>query len=749
VVPEPRPLTLEDFWSLRTVSDVQLSPDGTTLAYVVGTYDQASNQQRSAIWLADVGSGQARQFTGGAAADTTPRWSPDGTRIAFVSTRQEDKPQVFVIPTAGGEPRRVTAHPDGATVPVWSPDSTRLCVSVALETDRQQVAQETQWLEAHADLKAKAPRLRRQASVLSRFDARGYMDRRVHLFVVATGEGETAPRQITDGDWDDLIVGWSPDGSAILFVSNRTEQAEHNLVGDLWLVSPEGGAPTRLTDGSLSVPPAGAAFSPDGETIAFYAHPELVAHGVRDAHMWTVSRHGGAVRDLSAALDQTCGGGVQPDYQDPASASLAWSPDGGTVYAIAMEDADAAVFAFDAATGTARRLSSPGATVAGLQVMPDGRSLVLLASTPTRPYDLFTLPTAGGRISPLTDTNGALLRELGLVDPEHIRFNAADGQEIEGWLYPPLGAGTRQGERYPLILNIHGGPFGAWGSCFYLQAQAMAGAGYASLYLNPRGSYGHGFAFASAADWGLKDFQDLMDGVDAVLARGEVDPARLGVTGISYGGYMTNWTVGHTTRFAGAVSVNGVSNLVSMYGVSDIIPLWFESEFGGPFWTSDAQWDRYRRHSPISYVGAIETPLLLLQSENDYRCPIDQGEQLLTALRMRRRVVELIRFPGASHFIATTAAPHHRYLQWKLARDWFDTHVQRAGRAPTVEEEAEEGCSRRERHSHVVARRPGWARTSSRIVHAHPHGLRTQTGATLGLPRRVVHSIVYCVGTVH
>jgi len=692
-----RPMTLEDFWSLKTVGDAQLSPTGATVAYVVGTYDETKDEEHSAIWLADVASGEARQFTSGEAADMQPRWSPDGARLAFVSTRHESKPQVFVIPTDGGEPRRLTSHEDGATSPVWSPDGARLCYAVALETDRQKAAQETAWLDAHEKVDKKGPRLRRQASLASRFDGRGYVDRRVHLFVVAVddpaGGAPAEPRQLTNGDWDDLDAAWSPDGSAILFVSNRTENAEHNLAADLWTVSPEGGEPTRLTDGSLTALGSNCAWSPDGATIAFYAQPEWVANGVLNTRVWTVSRRGGDLRDLSAALDQQCAGGVQPDYMSPASSSLAWAPDGSAIYAVAMEDGDAAVFTFDAGTGAPRRLSPPGATVAGLQPTPDG-ALVLLASTPTRPYDLFTLPTAGGELVPLTDTHRELLGQLDIVTPERIRFDAPDSTPIEGWLYRPRGADGADAtgaQRYPLILNVHGGPFGAWGSCFYLQAQALAGAGYASLYLNPRGSFGHGFAFTRAADWGGKDFEDLMAGVDAVLARGEADPDRLGITGISYGGFMTNWTVGHTDRFAGAVSVNGVSNFFSMYGVSDITPLWFETEFGGPYWTSDAQWERYRRHSPITYVDSVETPLLLLQSENDYRCPIDQGEQMLTALRMRRRVVELIRFPGASHFIATTALPRHRFMQWKLALDWFDTYVKRAGQAPVVEEESEEG----------------------------------------------------------
>ncbi len=694
---EQHPVTLEDFWSLKTVSDARLSPDGATVAYVVGAYDEARDEAHSAIWLAGVQGGEARQFTNGAADDSQPRWSPDGRRLAFVSTRHEGKPQIFVIPIAGGEPRRLTTHEDGATAPVWSPDGTRLCYSVATETDRQKVAQETSWLEAHSEVDKKGPRLRRQSSLFSRVDGRGYVDRRVHLFTIPVDEtagGSAEPRQLTDGDWDDLDAAWSPDGAAITFVSNRTEHAEHNLAADLWTVSPEGGELTRLTDGDLSALGSNCAWSPDSETIALYAQPEWVANGVRDTHVWTVSRRGGDQRDLSAALDQQCAGGVQPDYLSPASSSLAWAPDGKTVYALAMEDGDCAVFAFDATSGAPRRLSPPGATVAGIQCAANGHTLVLLASTPTRPYDLYTLPAGGGELAPLTATNGDWLARRAVVAPEHIRFDAPDGQEIEGWLYRPRDADTKgpEGARpYPLILNVHGGPFGAWGSCFYFQAQALAGAGYASLYLNPRGSLGHGFAFTRGADWGEKDFGDLMAGVDRVLSRGEADPRRLGITGISYGGFMTNWAVGHTDRFAAAVAVNGVSNFVSMYGVSDITPLWFETEFGGPYWTSDEQWQRYRHHSPITYVERIQTPLLLLQSENDYRCPIDQGEQLLTALRMRRQAVELIRFPGASHFIAATGTPLQRYLQWKLALDWFDTYVKAAGQAPAAEEEAEEG----------------------------------------------------------
>jgi dipeptidyl aminopeptidase/acylaminoacyl peptidase len=672
-------MSLADFWALKLVSDVQGAPDGRTVAYVVGSYDEAHNKATSAIWLVGLDDKWVRQFTAGEAADTAPRWSPDGARLAFVSTRHEDKPQIYIINRDGGEPRRITDVKDGAFCPVWSPDGRHLCYSVAVESDRQKVPGETAWFEAHKDADGKAARMRRQTTLVSRLDGRGYVDRRTHLFLIDVDAPNTEPRQLTDGDYDDTEPTWSPDGAVIAFISNRTVDAEYNLASDVWTIDVESGALTRLTDENLSA--FAPAWSPEGATIAFYAAPEVIAHGYHDFHLWTVSRTGGGQRDLSAALDQSYRF-LQPDYEWPTPTPPAWSPDGKTLYLSAADHGDGAVYAAVVATGEVQRISPTDADVVGVRCMPDGQTLVLLASTPLRPYDLFTLPASGGELTPLTRTNETLLNRVSLVAPERLTFEGPDGLEIEGWLYRPLQAASQR--PYPLVLNVHGGPRGAWGNLFMFQAQTLATAGYASLYVNPRGSVGHGQAFARRADWGEKDFGDLMAGIDAVLAQGEVDPRRLGVTGISYGGFMTLWTLGHTDRFAAGVAVNGVSNMISMYGVSDITALWFEREFGGPFWTSEEQWRRYRHHSPISYVDYIAAPLLLIQSENDYRCPIEQGEQMLTALRIRRQTVELVRVPGASHVIATTGVPHQRYFQWKLVQDWFDQYLKGEERADAM-----------------------------------------------------------------
>ncbi|HEX4204540.1 MAG TPA: S9 family peptidase [Ktedonobacteraceae bacterium] len=670
---EKRALTLEDFWALKLVTDAQLAPDGTSVAYVVGDYDEQQNQLRSAIWLASLATGQTRQLTSGESQDMQPRWSPDGTQLAFVSTRHEGKPQIYLIDVDGGEARRLTNVTDGATSPLWAPDGKQLCYSAAPETDLQKVPQETAWFEAHAEVAKQAPRLRRQSGLLSRFDGQGYIERRMHLFLINVQEPDIEPRQLTAGDYDALQATWSPDGALIALVANRADDAEYSLANDIWTLEVASGEMKCLTTGDLSC--LFPSWSPDGQSIAFFAEPPLSSRQeYQDPHLWLVSRTGGDQRDASKQFDQSTGA-VQPDYLFGAGAAPTWAPDGQTIYYVIADHGANTIFALTRETGQGRRISSTDADIAALQCTADGQTLVGVAATSEQPYDLFTLPRSGGELTFLVNSNRRLLDEVAIAPTEKITFTGPDGWEIEGWLVKPL-----QVERpYPLILHVHGGPYSAWGHSFYFQAQALAGAGYASLYINPRGSKGYGLAFTRAADWGEKDYLDLLAGVDAVLARGEVDPQKLGITGISYGGFMTNWALGHTERFAAGVTVNGIGNFASFYGTSDVGALWFGTQYGH-FWESEEAWQFYRAHSPITYVDHISAPLLLLQSENDYRCPIEQGEQMLTALRVRHQTVELIRFPNASHAIAATASPHHRYFQWKLTLDWFGRHIKASER---------------------------------------------------------------------
>jgi dipeptidyl aminopeptidase/acylaminoacyl peptidase len=679
---EKRMLALEDFWRLKTVADPKPSPDGTQVAYVVGSYDEDKNSASSAIWLASLQNGQCRQLTSGETQDMQPCWFPDGSQLAFVSTRHEGKPQLFLIEVAGGEARRLTNETTGATSPLWSPNGKQLCYVSSLDVDRQKVAQEITWLKAHGDVDTSVPRLRRQTTLLTRFDGRGYIESRTHLFLLNLDDVTAEPRQLTEGDFDAAQATWSPDGTHIAFVANRSPDVDASLASDVWTIEAESGELRCLTDGNLST--ASPSWAPDGKTLAFFAERPLNTRSdYEDAHLWLVSRTGGDQRDIMAHLDRTLAA-VQPDYLFNAGTPPLWSSDGRTIYFVSAEHGANAIFALTIETGDCWRVSSTAADIVALQSVAAKQLFVGVAATATQPYDLCTVAWSGGKLQPLVDTSSALLAEVSIAPTRRISFIGPDGWEIEGWLVSP----PQTEQPYPLILHVHGGPYSAWGYSFYFQAQALAGAGYASLYINPRGSKGYSLAFTQAADWGEKDFLDLMAGVDAVLATGEADAQRVGITGISYGGFMTNWAIGHIDRFAVAVSVNGVSNMVSMCGTSDLGVLWMSTQFGR-FWESEETWQWYRAHSPITYVERISTPLLLLQSENDYRCPIEQGEQLFSALCAREQTVELVRFPNASHVIAGTASPLHRYLQWKLTLDWFETHLKTRKRESLVDRDAE------------------------------------------------------------
>lgn len=665
-----RPPVFDDFWNLKALSEVELSPDGKTAACTVGHLDPETDTSRSTIWLVDVLTHRSRPFTAGDTEDSQPRWSPDGNNLAFVSTRHADKAQLFVIPVAGGEPRRLTEMEMGVAAPAWSPDGEHICFSSRVKSESQTVPLEMHWLDQHTKLDRNSPKMRRQTTLRSRLDARGYIENHSHLFLIdADATPEIEPRQITDGEYDDTGPQWAPDGRIIAFMSNRTRNFEFNMTGDIWTVDTVSGEINCVTNGGFTT--FSFVWAPDGRSLSFVGFPEWFAHGFSHMHVYSVPAKGGPATDISSQLDESVTA-VHSDYVQTSGRSIAWSPDASTLYFVADVRGYCRVFAVEPAENSVRQVTEGDVQVASILPTADGQTLILLAGSPTRPFDVYTVSTSGGVPTPISAVNEHLLGEIELATPERLAFEGADGCEIEGWLLRPLHASAP----VPMILHVHGGPYGAYQNMFSFQFQSLAGEGYASLYLNPRGSTGYGLAFMKAEGlWGEKDSEDLLAGVDAAISLGGIDPNRLGVTGLSYGGFMTNWLIGHTHRFKAAVSVNGVSNKITQSGVSDLSALWTKQEFGGHFWESAELMQRYIHHSPLTYAGNIVTPLLLIQSENDYRCPIVQGEEMLTALRVQNKIVELIRVPNASHMLSLTAAPRHRLLQWVLAKDWFDCYL--------------------------------------------------------------------------
>jgi dipeptidyl aminopeptidase/acylaminoacyl peptidase len=649
----------EDVYALTSVGDPRLSPDGRRVAYVVTSIDREESLYRSAIWVTNVdGSEQPRQFTSGERRDGMPRWSPDGRWLAFVSNRggeDEKAPgQLYVMPADGGEPRKLTDGKDGVESPVWSPDSARVAFARRCRDEAY---------EEEEDRK-RAPR--RFTRVFYKLDSVGWIgDRRKHVFVVGIDGGDE--RQLTDGDCEDESPTWSPDGKRIVFTSLRGERWDIDLVESLYEleVDVDGAEPRRLTaDDEVA---GRASFSPDGSLVAYYHAPE---DGTWPHHsqVAVIPAAGGERRVLTASLDRNCE--PYPMVREPV-----WD---GDRIVFGVEDGGNVHLYSVAPDGSGEpQLLAGGERSIGLFDVVDGK-LVFTASTHTRPHELFA-----ANDKRLTSVCDDFVAACELADVERFTAASKDGSEVDAWLVRP--AGFEEGKRYPVLLTIHGGPFAQYGTGFFDEVQVYSGAGYAVLFSNPRGGSGHSEEWGRAirgpidgggSGWGGVDYEDLMGVVDTALERYDfLDPDRLGVLGGSYGGYMTSWIVGHTKRFKAALSERAVNSLVSMFGSSDVGWV-FERQFGGPMWD---HMDEYLRMSPATYAREIETPVLVVHSENDLRCNIEQGELLFTLLRVLGKEVEMVRFPAESHELSRGGSPAHRVMRFETILEWFGRYLSPTG----------------------------------------------------------------------
>jgi len=639
----------EDVYRLTGVSDPRVRPGGDEVAYVVWSIDEEKNEYRQSIWLARLdGSEPPRRFTTGT-NDAQPRWSPDGTRLAFVSKRGDEqaKRQLYVMRADGGEPECLTDLKDDAGEAAWSPDGTRIVFSARVPDEAYE----------EEDEKKRAPR--RFTRLLYKLDSVGWTgDRRRHLYVVPA-DGSAEAKQITDGDYEDSRPTWTPDGKSIAFSSARGEDWDVELKGDVYVVPAEGGEPTHLTPGDANY--YAPSYSPDGSLLAvkwdpggfdFPRNPQI---GVVDAAT------GGNLRILSASLDRTCD--PYPEIREPI-----W--DGDSIV-FSIEDRGNVHVYRVAASGGEPELLAGGEIVLSGYDFRDGR-LVRTGSTAPNLSELY----AGDR--QLTEIGKEFAGGRELVEPERFTAISKDGTEVEAWIARP--AGFEEGKTYPALLNIHGGPFTQYGNGFFDETQVYAGGGYVVLYANPRGSSGYSEEWGRAImgpgelgpGWGSVDYEDLMGVVDTALERFDfIDGERLGVLGGSYGGYMTSWIVSHTNRFKAAISERAVNNLVSMYGSSDVG--WVFKGYHGEF-VHDAV-DKYLEISPWTYAKQIETPLLILHSEQDLRCNVEQAEVMFTTLRLLGKEVELVRFPGESHELTRSGNPVHRVQRFELVLEWFDRYL--------------------------------------------------------------------------
>jgi len=649
-----RAMTPHDITRIRFVSDPQLSPDGRRIAFVVTMLSEDQDEYLSNIWMVETAGGEPRRFTTGPKRDTAPRWSPDSLRLAFVSEREpKQKAQLYVMPAHGGEPLRLTDLANGVAHPVWSSDSTHLAL----------VSRVGGWQEPEDEAERRKSKPAWVITALKYKDnGEGFTyDRRPHIFVVSAAGGP--PQQLTDGDCVDTDPAWSPDGSVLAFTSARHEDRDYDNAADVWLVPATGGVPQRLTD--TAGPVSSPVFAPDGRTIAFMGHRYRHDAG-RNMRVFTVPVAGGAPTCLTLDLDRTCA----PFF---TSLEPQWSAD-GTWITFAVEDqGDVPIYRVRIAGGTApERIITGERQVTGMSHSQDGALLAFTATDPLAPPEVFLCHANGTSEKQLTDLNREWKAEVALARPERLRYERA-GCTLDGWVMKPFD--YTPGQRYPALLNIHGGPHTQYGHNFFDEFQVYAGAGYAVFYTNPRGSQGYGEAFTRAVhgDWGGGDFADVMAGLDEALRQCHfIDPERLGVMGGSYGGFLTSWTVGHTRRFKAACSERAVNNVATLFGTSDIGTSFLEAQSGYLPW-DNLQW--YIDHSPLTYAKHITTPLLILHAEDDLRCAMEQAEQLFAALKRLRKEVLFVRFPDENHEMSRSGKPRHRLERYRYILDWFAKHL--------------------------------------------------------------------------
>ncbi len=663
-----RRVTSDDIYAFKLINEPRFSPDGARISYVVTTIEREKNDYRSSINVAAADGSGARRVTQADAKDSLPRWSPDGKHLAFLSNR-DDKPQVWLIRADGGEAWQVTTLTEGVANCVWSPDGSSFAV-VSKSTSETEATKDD-GDQKDQDKDEEKSDVRHITKIRYKADGEGFLDfKPKHLWLVPAFGG--TPQQLTSADIDDADPVWSPNGREIAFVTNRSDGREINNVSQIWSIVATGKEERPVLggdDANVDSP----SWSPDGSQLAVIGNWNPRSGGAKNANLWVIPAGGGDARNLTGEFDRSIGDSGMSDVFTGSSTRPLWTPDGANLLTLVSDSGSTHIYRVSVDGGDVTRVTDGDRRISAFTLSDDGKRIAYVAGTATNPGDLYVANLDGSDEQQLTNLNDEFLGGVTLSTPEEFRVSSqSDGAEIQGWIMKPVG--FEEGRKYPMILQIHGGPHGMYANHMMHEFQLMAARGYVVVYCNPRGSSGYGEAFTTYTHkaWGEKDMPDVMAAVEHVISQGYVDENRLGITGGSYGGYMTLWMIGHTDRFKAAVTQRCVSNLHSFYGTSDIGFTFGEYEFGGTPWE---QRELLMKYSPISYVENMTTPLLIVHSEQDFRCPIEQAEQVFISLKKLGRVVEFVRIPDENHNLSRTGKPKHRIERLEHIVGWFDKHL--------------------------------------------------------------------------
>ncbi|HXT29091.1 MAG TPA: S9 family peptidase, partial [Vicinamibacterales bacterium] len=680
-----RPITELDLMKFTWVADPQISPTAERTAFVRVTVNEKDNKYESSIYLLPGTSGELtlRPLTSGK-RDLSPRWSPDDKWLAFVRPDDKDTPQIWLLPVNGGEARAITDLPKGAGSPVWSPDGRSIAFTSTTTQEDLKKPDPAAKPERKSDVKVITRAVYRANGNPTYVDA----DRHAHIWTIGVNDrGEKAEaKQLTSGDFDERGVQWSPDGTSLYFVSDRVAESYFGPGdSDIYKVPAGGGEIAKVAsiDGNIG----SFSLSPDGKRIAFVGSSSQPVRSYSQPDLWvTDNTPGSTARNLTANYDFDIMGGIGGDQAAPRGEQpkpIVWWKDdqADALIVTAAEHGSSNLKRVSISTGKVEPLTE-GAHDIGAYTISRNGTIAAIVSTQTSISDIAiatlnrTQAERNHGVSPLgivTHLNDALFNDLAQSEPEEIWYTSFDGKKIQGWILKP--PDFDPSKKYPMILEIHGGPHSAYGNVYTHEFQWMAAKGYVVLFTNPRGSTSYGQDFGNIIQYHYPgdDYKDLMAGVDEVVKRGYVDPARLGVTGGSGGGLLTNWTITQTQRFKAAVAQRDIAD---WYG------FWFTADFTlfQPTWFRKAPWEDpqdFTSRSPITHVGNVTTPLMLVLGDADYRTPpSDGGEMMFRALKYMKVPTVMVRFPGETHELSRSGKPKHRVERLQHILGWFDKYLQ-------------------------------------------------------------------------
>jgi len=660
-----RPVNTDDLFRIKFLDSPNISPDGKKVAFTYKWADTEKNKYFSNIYIAGTENKSIIQFTRGEHSDRRPKWSPDMKFIAFVSNREE-KTAIWLIPADGGEAFPITEEDGGFSFFNWSPDSKYIVYSFKKKYEDKQ--------EKETDKKKESPEYYVIDDIMYKADGQGVTgNEKSHIYIINIETKEV--KQLTEGNLHDVNPVFSPDGKYVVFTSNRSQDIIDDPENDdIFTINLETMELKEITE-DRGVRSA-LNWSPDGKGIIFLGNETDIGMGwVRNLYLYSIPSGGGKNKKLALDFDFTASDKIVGDLQEfsfgPSSCPQFF--DGGKKIAfLASVKGACELYFVNSSGGVPEKLLGGKKHIASFHIDREGKNIALIMGDMTHPYELYHLKKKGEKwvLKKLTDFNDFIRKEIDITEPEDIWFTNSDGVSLHGWLIKPPGFDEKK--KYPLILQIHGGPHVLYGYTFFHEMHLMASHGYCVLYTNPRGSQGYGEKYAEAIrpHWGTPDSEDQMEFLDHVISRGFIDEEHLYIAGGSYGGFMTVLLISKTDRFRAAVAQRSVTNLTTLFGVSDF-GYCFRFAVGGLPWEVP---ELYNKYSPLYYVKNIKTPLLIVHSEQDHRAPVVEADQLFTAMKFLRKEVKYLRFTKESHGLSRCGKPENRKTRLKFIIDWFETH---------------------------------------------------------------------------